>query len=130
MVLLRKNFGSIRQKPEKCGPKSDFAQRRLFKDIDPSKLAPSLIAFTFASFTEMEMDVYIVVSFIGGDCDQTFRDLADLLGWNNDLHELIEAGERFVDSLDNFAHMVPAPDVLNVVPEEKVRCMFSQKTNK
>jgi len=58
--------------------------------------------------------------FIKGDCDETFRDLARLLGWQNELDELIEAGERFVDSLHDFSTMIPAPDVLDVIPEDKI----------
>jgi len=57
--------------------------------------------------------------FIQGDCDNTFLDLARLLGWGNELQELIEAGERFVDSLDDFSSIIPAPDVLSVMPENK-----------
>ena len=42
-----KNFKSIRQELRRKKAKNDFAQKRLFKDIEPSKCHTSLIAFKY-----------------------------------------------------------------------------------
>ena len=49
-----KNFRSIQQELRRKKTKNDFAQKRLFKDIEPSKCHTSLIAFKCCPIKNVE----------------------------------------------------------------------------